>query len=72
MDIQAIKLELLKIILENDNAEFIRKVSDYVKKENSDFWNELSLAAQEEIKEGIEELEKGKRISYEAFLKKIS
>ncbi len=72
MDIQATKLELLKIILENDNAEFIQKVSDYVNKEKSDIWKELSLAEQEEIKRGIEELDKGKRVSYKAFLKKIS
>lgn len=72
MDIQATKLELLKIILENENAEFIQKVSDFVKKQEPDFWNELSLAEKREIKKGIEELENGKRISYEAFLKKIS
>lgn len=72
MDIQNTKLELLKTILENENAEFIQKVSDFVKKEKSDFWNELSLAEQKEIKKGIAELESGKRVSYEAFLKKIS
>ena len=72
MDIKAKKLELLKTILENDNAEFIQKVSDFVRKEKSDFWNGLSLAEQKEIKRGIEELEHGKRVSFKAFLKKIS
>ena len=72
MDIQAIKLELLKTILENENPEFIQKVPNFVKKENSDFWNELSLAEQEEIQKGIKDLENRKRVSYETFLKKIS
>lgn len=72
MDIQATKLKLLKTILENENPEFIQKVSDFVQKEESDFWKELSLEEQKEIKKGIEELEKGKRVSFEAFLKKIS
>ncbi len=72
MDIQATKLKLLKTILENENPEFIQKVSDFVQKERSDFWKELSLEEQKEIKKGIEELEKGKRVSFEAFLKKIS
>ena len=72
MDIRATKLELLKTILENENAEFIQKVSDFVKKERTDFWDELSLAEQNEIRQGIEDLENGKRISYEEFLKKIS
>ncbi len=72
MDIRATKLQLLKIILENENAEFIQKVADFVKKEKSDFWNELSLTEQKEIKQGIEDLENGKRVSFEEFLRKIS
>ncbi|WP_142784068.1 hypothetical protein [Changchengzhania lutea] len=72
MDIQTTKLELLKIILENENSEFIQRVSDFVKKEKTDFWNELNLSEQKEIKKGIEDLDNGKRVSYESFLKKIS
>lgn len=72
MDIQTTKLELLKIILENENFEFIQRVSDFAKKEKQDFWNELSTSEQKEIKNGIEDLNNGKRVSYESFLKKIS
>lgn len=72
MDIQTTKLELLKTILDNENTEFIQKVSDFVKKETTDFWNELSLSEQKEIKQGIDELDNGKRVSYDSFLKKIS
>ena len=72
MDIRTTKLELLKTILETENTDFIQKVADFVKKEKVDFWDELSLSEQSEIKQGIEELDKGKRISYESFLKKIS
>ncbi len=72
MDIQTTKLKLLKTILENENAEFIQRVADFVKKEKTDFWNELSVSEQQEIKKGIEELDNGKRVSYKSFLKKIS
>lgn len=72
MDIQTTKLRLLKIILENENAEFIQRIADFVKKEEKDFWNELSIPEQEEIKKGIQDLDNGKRISFESFLKKIS
>ena len=72
MNIQTIKLELLKTILENENSEFILRIADFVKKENNDFYNKLSLSEQKEIKKGIEDLDNGKRISYESFLKKIS
>lgn len=72
MDIRTTKLELLKTILETENTDFIQRLADFVKKEKVDFWDELSLSEQSEIKQGIEELNKGKRVSYESFLKKIS
>ncbi|MDC9722588.1 MAG: hypothetical protein PSN34_07420 [Urechidicola sp.] len=72
MDIQATKIELVKAILEIDNKEIIQKISYYLKKEQVDFWDELTSLQQDEIKKGIEELDNKKRISYESFLKKIS
>lgn len=71
MDIQTKKLELIKVILDNDNSEFIQRVTDFVKKEENDFWNELSVSEQDEIKQGIADLDSGNRISYNSFLKKI-
>lgn len=72
MDIQATKLALLKIILENDNSEFLQKLSDFIKREKSDFWEVLNEAEQQDIKKGIEELNEGKKISFDSFLEKIS
>ena len=72
MDIQTTKMKLIKAILEDENSEFIQRVADFVQKEKNDFWSELSFTEQKEIKRGIEELDEGKRISYESFLKKIS
>jgi len=72
MDIQTTKLKLLKTILENENSEFIQKVADFVQKEKPDFWVELNEKEQIEIRQGIEELDQGKRVSYKSFLKKIS
>jgi len=72
MDIQTSKIELVKLILNIENTEFIQKVSDFIKNEKSDFWNDLSHAEQDEIKKGIEDLDKGNRIEYSDFLKKIS
>ena len=72
IDIQTTKLELLKTLIDSDDTEFIEKVANFVKKEKTDFWNELSSAEQKEIKQGIDELNEGKRVSYDSFLKKIS
>jgi len=67
------KIELVKMILNIENYEFIQKVTDFIKKnEKTDFWNELSLTEQKEIKQGIEELDNGERIAYKDFLEKIS
>ncbi|GAA3612020.1 hypothetical protein Q4Q39_04655 [Flavivirga amylovorans] len=72
MDIQSTKIELVKAILAIDNNDFIQKVAEFIKKEKVDFWTELSVSEQNEIREGINELDKGKRVSYDSFLKKIS
>jgi hypothetical protein len=71
MDIRTTKLELVKTILDTENNDFIQRIADFVKKEKVDFWDDLSLSEQSEIKQGIEELDKGKRVSYKSFLKKI-
>jgi len=62
---QITKFELIETILDQVN-------SNCVKKEKVDFWEEISLTDQSEIRNGIEELDKGKRVLYESFLKKIS
>jgi len=71
MSIQTSKIALVKMILNIENDEFIKKISDFINKEKVDFWDELSLQEREEIEKGILELNEGKRISYDDFLKKI-
>ena len=72
MDIKTSKIELVKMILNIDSDQFIEKITEFIKKEKSDFWNELSPEDQAEIEEGIKQLEAGNKISYQDFLKKIS
>ena len=72
MDIKTSKIELVKIILNIDNDKFIKRVTDFINNEKSDFWNELTTTEQAEIKKGIEQLDNGLRTSYEDVLKRIS
>ena len=72
MDIQSSKIELVKTILAIENIEIIQRVADFINKEKIDFWDELSASEQNEIKDGIDDLDQGKRVSYDSFLKKIS
>lgn len=72
MDIQTSKIELVKLILNIDNDSFIQKLKAFIVDEKSNFWNELTLAEQVEIKRGIDQLNQGKRIAYKDVLKKLS
>lgn len=72
MDIQSSKIELVKIILNIENDKFIEKITEFIQKEKIDFWDELSVSEQEEIEKGITELNNGKRVKFNEFLKKIS
>lgn len=72
MNIQSSKIALLKMIINIENDKFIEKIAEFIQKEKVDFWNELSISEQKEIQKGIKELNKGKKIEYAEFLKKIS
>jgi hypothetical protein len=72
MDIKTSKIELVKIILNIENDKFIQKVADFIHNEKADFWNDLTVSEQKEIKKGIQQLNKGQRVSYLETLKKIS
>lgn len=72
MDIQTSKIELMKLILDIDNSDFFQQVINFIKNEKSDFWNDLSISEQNEIRKGIQDLDQGNRIPYSEFLKKIS
>ncbi len=72
MDIQASKLELVKLITNIENPRIIDKVLRILKSEQEDFWLELTSQEKEEVRIGIKQLNEGKRISLEDFLRKVS
>ena len=72
MNIQSSKIELVNTILDIDNKELINKVAKFIQKEKPDFWSELSLKQQDEIKLGIKELDAGKRVAFTTVLNKIT
>lgn len=72
MDIQTSKLKLMKTILEIESSELLNKISDLIKSEEPDFWNELNNEQQAEIQKGIDQLDNGQRVSFKSALKRIS
>ena len=71
MNIQAEKLELIRMLLNTKKPSVlasIRKI--FEKEEKGDFWNKLSEEEKEDIKLGVEELDKGKKYPYDEIMSK--
>ncbi len=72
MDIQALKLELVKQILHTESEELLNKLYSTLKVQGKDFWLELSEAQRREVEIGLAQIERGETIALEDFLKKVS
>jgi len=71
MNIQAEKIALAKMVLDTDNPTILKSIKNILtKKEDSDFWDGLSLEQQKEIKEASLEIEEGETTDYELFISK--
>lgn len=71
MDIQAEKLELMKLLLNTENPNIIQSIRQIFRKEKTtDFWDELSSEQQAEIKRGSLEIKQGKISDYDSFMSK--
>lgn len=72
MDTQTSKIELAKLILELEDPKLINKIREMLLDESSRFRKTLTKEEKEEIELGLEQLNRGERISFEDFLKKVS
>ena len=71
MNIQAEKLELVRLIFETDNPSILASIKKLFKKESrEDFWNKLPGDQKAEILEGIKGVETGETVDYQDFIKK--
>ncbi len=69
MNIQAEKIELLKMLLKIEDLRIIESIKQVLIKETSpDFWEELTPDQRREIDEATAEIEQGKSTDYETFM----
>ncbi|MGY5351110.1 hypothetical protein ACXGQW_00815 [Wenyingzhuangia sp. IMCC45533] len=69
MDIQAEKLELMKLLINTNNPSIIESIKNILKKDKtSDLWDELSSEQQREINNADIEISQGKTTDYEIFM----
>ncbi|MDP3645260.1 MAG: hypothetical protein Q8S54_19000 [Bacteroidota bacterium] len=71
MNIQAEKIEIMKMVLETENPGILDSIKKLLKKESkTDFWETLQHDKKEEILLGIEEIENNETIDFDEFIKK--
>ena len=70
MNIQAEKLELVRMILDTDNPIILSSIKRlFTNSKKVDFWDSLPQSQKDEILKGIEEIENDETVNYEQFIK---
>jgi len=70
MDIQVEKLELIKLLADTENPTILKSIRKIFKKEQKDWWDDLTDQQKEDIAQSELEFERGEFISYEDVMKK--
>ncbi|QQS50213.1 MAG: hypothetical protein IPM71_11505 [Bacteroidota bacterium] len=71
MNIQAEKLEIMRMILETDNPSILDSIKKIFKKQASrDFWETIPQSQKDDILHGMQQIENGDVVDYEDFIKK--
>lgn len=69
MDIQAEKLEIVRMLLNTHDQELIQEVKALFKSREADWWDEMSESQKETILEGIAQADRGETVSHEEVLR---
>lgn len=70
MDIQAEKIALTQLLLQTEDVTIIKKVKAIFKKEQKDWWDELTEEQKESINEGLKDADEGRVVPFESFMQK--
>ncbi|MBO6793186.1 MAG: hypothetical protein JJ895_04695 [Balneolaceae bacterium] len=72
MNIQALKIELAKRILETESQELLGKILNTLKNEHPDFWLDLSEEEKAEIEISRKQFEEGESESWKSVYKRLA
>jgi hypothetical protein len=72
MDIQTLKLELVKQILNLESKDLINRLFLTLRKEDKDFVSNLTDSQKREIELGLSQIEKGETEDWDGFLRRVS
>jgi predicted transcriptional regulator len=71
MDIQAEKLEIMKMLLEVDSPEILSEVKAVFQSQEYDFYNGLPQEVKLSIEAGLADAEKGNLYTHESVMKEM-
>jgi hypothetical protein len=71
MNLQAKKLELVQLILNASKPLTLKKVEEVLKRQEPDWWDEISDAERQSIKKGLAEADRGELVPHEEVMKEI-
>lgn len=70
MNIQLEKLELIKLLADTENPAILKSIRKIFKKEEKDWWDDLTDQQKEDIAQSELEFERGEFTSYEDVMEK--
>ena len=72
MNLQAEKLEIVRMLLNTNDKTLIQEVKTLFKSREADWWDEMSGEQKETILEGIAQADQGQTVSHEEAVKMFS
>jgi predicted transcriptional regulator len=69
MNIETTKLELMHLLLQTQRESLLTKLKKVFEEEQIDWFNEMSLEEQQELKKGIKQADNQEFISHENVMK---
>ena len=72
MDTKTLKIELTRLILETENPEVLNRVFNDLKKERTDFWQDLSDDQKAEVEISRKQVKNGETEDWDSIIKRVS
>lgn len=71
MNIEAEKLELMRLLIDTQDEELINDLKSVFQQREHDFWDELPESVKESIEISLKQIENGELIDHETVIKNV-
>ena len=71
MNIETTKLELIQLLLQTQKESLLSKIKKIFDEEHSDWWDDLSIEEQQDIKTGLKQADNNEVIDNSSVLKRF-